>query len=222
MQAVSRVENTVHESSQTLSGGLPSVATGGGAMEHRRQMRGMLALIRAIVRRTSSSATSVHDFVAHLNGRLDTIARVQEILMRDSPQFDLAELLSDEILRQGMCTARIDLPSSSLYVSRPVAASLALAFHELATNAIKFGQLGDPSRRIRIAWRPTGEGDDQTVLTWTERAQPSGHGSPVAPGFGFELIRNTLPYEIGARTRIDVTADGLFCEIIFVSRGGTC
>src|SRR5581483_2087957 len=74
--------------------------------EHRRQVRDLLAVTRAIVRRTAPAYDSVEDFAAHLDGRLDALARVQEILMRVRPDggdgadgadgADLAEVVSGE------------------------------------------------------------------------------------------------------------------------------
>jgi two-component sensor histidine kinase len=192
------------------------------AAEHRRQTRSLVAQIRAIVRRTSAGASSVTDFVAHLNGRLDAIARMQEILMRDTAQeVDLCELLADEFHRQGIDSASVETPSSGLRMDKRVAASMALALHELATNAIKFGQIGMSSRRIRVGWCPSATPGWMT-FTWREDALSPDDTLRKTAGFGFELIRSTLPYEMGARTRIDLDADGLVCEIEFCPRSTHC
>src|SRR5262245_38473317 len=73
-------------------------------LEHRRQARGVMAVIRAMVRRTSQDTESVEDYVAHLEGRLGALSRIQEILLRDlqldeHPRgADLAELVSSAFL----------------------------------------------------------------------------------------------------------------------------
>ena len=69
--------------------------------QHREQVRTLLANFRALVQRTVT--TSVTEYISHLNGRLDVLARVQEILMREPTQpADLAELVVDEFLSQGI------------------------------------------------------------------------------------------------------------------------
>lgn len=178
-------------------------------------MRNLLAQIRAIVQRTHSSSTTVADFAAHLSGRLDALARVQEILMRsaDDPVVDLAELVSEEFLRQGILE-RLNSPELSLLVSRAVAAPLALALHELTTNAIKFGQLEGSDRHVDVSWKALIERPGWAVIEWRE--EPGIGTTPGrADGFGFELIRGMLPYEIGAVTSIGLTPAGLRCRIEF-------
>src|SRR3954470_17266005 len=71
-------------------------------LERRRQVRSVLAIIRALVQRMSTSTVSTEEFAAHLNGRIGAIARVQEILMRPEHELvDLTELVEDELLSQG-------------------------------------------------------------------------------------------------------------------------
>lgn len=190
------------------------------AAEHRRQVRSLLAVIRATVQRGSASASSVQDYVAHLSGRLDALARVQELIMRDPAALvDLRELLADEFLRQGIAAASVEVSNTPLLLRSPVAGALALAVHELTTNAIKFGDLEDSSRRITISWRGSAERPGWQVLEWRELPLPAGTVPATTSGFGFELIRHTLPYEIGASTSISVTLEGLLCRIHFAPRG---
>ena len=188
--------------------------------EHRRQVRSLLGLIRAIVVRTARSSESVSSYVDHLSGRIDALARVQEILMREPASgIDLQELLADELMRQGVDAGSLDVSSRSLMLDSKVAAALAMALHELTTNAIKFGELDNPARRIHVYWTETQDG--WVNLHWREDGSMNHPPSPVS-GFGFELIRRTLPYEIGGRTRIELTPAGLACEITFRPDGVAC
>lgn len=184
--------------------------------EHREQVRNLLSNIRAIVQRTAVVGATLPDYVAHLSGRLDALGRMQEILMREPGEgTDLGELVTDEFLSQGVLES-LDAPSTSLLLERSVAAALVLAVHELVTNAIKFGQLqGDASRKVTVRWSPSEELPDWAVLEWQEQplVPPPLAGQEV--GFGFTLIRNLLPAQIAARTRIDLTARGLFCKVVF-------
>ena len=93
------------------------------------------------------------------------------------------------------------------------AETFALAIHELATNAIKYGALSRPSGRVDVSWRLE-DGSDPTELLfeWRERGGP-----PVAPpqrkGFGSELLERTLAFELKGKTTLAFEPSGLHCTI---------
>jgi len=190
--------------------------------EHRRQIRSLLATIRAVVRRTAFSAESLGSYVGHLSDRLDALARVQEMLMREiGARVDLQELLADELLRQRLHPGNVEVCGPSLLLDSPVAAALALALHELTTNAVKFGQLENPARRVRINWGPHPDREGWSLIQWREDPLAASLPAVDTGGFGFELVRRTLPYEIGAVTTVELTPLGFLCDIGFRADGGT-
>ena len=101
------------------------------------------------------------------------------------------------------------------------ALTLAMVFHELATNAMKHGALSiDDAGRIEIAWQvePTSEGD-RMRLRWLESGGP-----PVTPpsrkGFGSRLIARGLAKELDGEVRLDYEPAGMVCEIIMPAPPG--
>lgn len=186
-----------------------------GSLTRSRHVRGLLATVRAIVQLTAIGQVSVKDYVSHLNGRLGAIARMQQILLRGHDPVDLAELLTDELLSHGVPLAAVDLPEDSLLVDHRVGAAFALVLHELTTNAIKFGSLRTPVPKLAVRWSADGGRDGWASFHWSEEAASPAPQLPLVSGFGFKLIRDMLPEEIGARTRIEVTTGGLACEILF-------
>jgi two-component sensor histidine kinase len=188
--------------------------------EHRRQIRGLLAMIRAIIRRTARSDQSAEEYAGLLEGRLSALARVQDMLMRvPHAGADLMELASAEFLAQGVPEDRVTLVGPSVPLSGNVAASLALALHELTTNAIKFGALSAAQGRVAVTWNEN-ERDGYLRLDWREAGVPILLTVPRTHGFGVELLENTLPYELGARTSIEFAPGGLACVIEFRPRKG--
>jgi two-component sensor histidine kinase len=188
--------------------------------EHRRQIRGLLAMIRAIIRRTARSDQSAEEYAGLLEGRLGALARVQDMLMRvPHAGADLMELASAEFLAQGVPEDRVTLAGPSVPLAGSVAASLALAFHELTTNAIKFGALSAAHGRVTVAWEEI-EQDGFLRLEWRETGVPILLTAPPTNGFGVELLENTLPYELGARTSVELAPGGLACVIEFRPRKG--
>jgi two-component sensor histidine kinase len=188
--------------------------------EHRRQIRGLLAMIRAIIRRTARSDQSAEEYAALLEGRLGALARVQDMLMRvPHASADLMELASAEFLAQGGPEDRVTLTGPSMPLPGNAAASLALALHELTTNAIKFGALSTAQGRVAVAWDEN-ERDGFLRLEWREAGVPILLTAPREHGFGVELLENTLPYELGARTSVEFAPGGVVCVIEFRPRKG--
>ena len=91
--------------------------------------------------------------------------------------------------------------------------SLAIALHELATNAVKYGAFSNEVGTIAIDWAATrGERGERLVLRWVERGGP-----PVTPpthkGFGSWVIERGLAHELGGRVSIDYLPGGVACTI---------
>ena len=110
--------------------------------------------------------------------------------------------------------AQVRGPAVSL--SLRAAESLGLAFHELATNALKFGSPGLPGRPLRVTWRvepwhaPPGRA---LALTWKE-PPPGPARRPRKEGLGTEILLRRLPYELGGRSALDFAPDGLAFELV--------
>ena len=183
-------------------------------LQHR--VRNTLGVVRSIARRSAETSTSVEEYASHLDGRLNALARIQAMVNR-GPEggFDLEYLIVEELLgynaREG----------DQLRVSGPpvrflpkAAETLALALHELATNAIKYGALSQPAGRVDVSWRlDDGDGTTRLIFDWRERGGP-----PVTPpkrkGFGIELLERTLAFELKGKTTLTFNPSGLHCTIL--------
>jgi two-component sensor histidine kinase len=93
------------------------------------------------------------------------------------------------------------------------ALSLGMGFHELATNAAKYGALSVPHGKIEVKWTQLSAANGGGIrLTWRER-----NGPPVFPprqrGFESRLIEHALTYELNAKSDLDYAIDGLRFEI---------
>jgi two-component system, chemotaxis family, CheB/CheR fusion protein len=182
-------------------------------LQHR--VRNTLGVVRSIARRSAQSSSTVEEYAAHLDGRLNAFARTQALVTRDPEAgVDLEYLVVEELsayhAREGE-QVRVDGPRVRLQ-PKP-AESFALAIHELATNAIKYGALSEPSGRVDINWR-IANGDNRPVLMfeWREKGGP-----PVFPpkrnGFGTEMLERTLAFEFKGRTELAYDPSGVHCII---------
>ncbi|MCK1366003.1 PAS domain-containing protein [Bradyrhizobium sp. 4] len=182
-------------------------------LQHR--VRNTLGVVRSIARRTADTSSTVEEFASHLDGRLNAFARTQALVTRDPEGgVDLEYLAVEELLaynaREG---EQVRVSGPTVRFHSKAAETFALAIHELATNALKYGALSRPTGRIEISWRiEQGTEPAELVFEWRERGGP-----PVAPpphkGFGTELLERTLAFEFKGQTTMAFNPRGLECTI---------
>lgn len=178
-------------------------------LQHR--VRNTIAVVRSIARRTADRSENVEEMISHFEGRLNAFARIQAAVTRNTEgSVDLKSIVEDELVavaaREG---GNLKIKGPDLLLRPRVAESISLAIHELATNAIKYGALAASNGRIRVSWKLARKASG-TVLNfeWTE----SGLDTPPAishEGFGHEMLLRSLPYDLGAETRLEFSADGM-------------
>jgi two-component sensor histidine kinase len=177
-----------------------------GELDHR--VRNFLSMVESVIRQTES--TSVGDYRSKLLGRLTALYSHSQLTSsyRHAPK--LAELLeralhphvgnADQVVGMG---PDVDLEPS-------LALALHLVFHELATNAKKYGALSSPLGRVRIVWklRDLPDAPRKLAILWTEQGGPKVK-RPRHRGFGSRLIRTALDgYGVA---RLDFHSSGLAC-----------
>jgi PAS domain S-box-containing protein len=118
-------------------------------------------------------------------------------------QQELSPYSRDEEMRTG-----IDGPSVML--NSDVAQSMAVALHELATNAAKYGALSVEKGKVRVEWSRAADG--RVVLRWIEAGGPA-VSPPTRKGFGTHVMEKMIRGHVGGDVRLDWRAEGLRCEI---------
>jgi two-component sensor histidine kinase len=92
-----------------------------------------------------------------------------------------------------------------------MAQAIAVALHELATNAAKYGALSVAEGQVRVEWSRATAG--QLVLRWTEVGGPPVN-PPTRRGFGFIVMENMIRDGMKGRVQLDWHGEGLECEIV--------
>jgi PAS domain S-box-containing protein len=184
-------------------------------LQHR--VRNTLAVVRAIASSTGSSSDTVEGFAAHLSGRLNALARTQMVLTRSPGSgIDLEGLVREELLAQAARVGQIEVEGPEVRLSPKASEVLALAIHELATNAVKYGALRAPDGRVSVRWAtPRDAGETWLDLVWQESGVQVATGAPRREGFGTELIEARVPYELNGRGTLIFRPGGVCCEISF-------
>jgi two-component system CheB/CheR fusion protein len=189
--------------------------------EFRRQLRSLFAILRAIVRRSAIGESSKSDYAAYLEGRIGTLARVQDMLMRaPGDGIDLEELVHGELLAQAAPASRYRALGPDTRIGREAAMPLALAIHELTLNALLHGALAEPAGELEVRWdHEDRDGQKRLRLLWIERGSSKQGHPPTDNGFGLELLEKTLPYELDACTRVEWHEHGTQVEILLPATG---
>jgi two-component system CheB/CheR fusion protein len=182
-------------------------------LQHR--VRNTLSVVRSIARRSAETSTSVEEYASHLDGRLNAFARTQAVVTRDPESgVDLEYLIVEELLvynvREG---EQLRISGPTMRLQPKAAETFALAIHELATNAIKYGALSQPAGRINISWRVENAAEAaQLIFDWREKGGPTVM-PPKRKGFGSELLERTIAFELKGKTTLAFDPAGFSCTI---------
>ncbi|CAL74442.1 conserved hypothetical protein; putative membrane protein [Bradyrhizobium sp. ORS 278] len=142
-----------------------------------------------------------------IDQRIRALATADDLIARaDGQGCDLKDLLMSELGPYGH--VRFELNGDSLFLPAKLAVSLALIFHELATNAGKYGAFASPRGFLQVSWTMQ---DDRLKLTWDEAEGPA-LGEIGKPGFGTKLLKAALS-SFDGRTETTYLATGIHCTM---------
>jgi two-component sensor histidine kinase len=196
----------------------PPYAPAAVAEELRHRVRNVLAVVRSLIARSAETSDTVQDLAAHLDGRIAAVTRVQSVLMRNPRAgVDLEDLIRDELLAQSADDERVKIEGPRISLPAKAAELLTLAIHELATNALKFGALSQASGNLQVTWRLEGTRTSagRLELVWLESGVRVASSAPRREGFGTNLLKRRLPYELAGKAEIEFRPGGLVCQIAF-------
>ncbi|HEX3754679.1 MAG TPA: HWE histidine kinase domain-containing protein [Rhizomicrobium sp.] len=204
----------IMETERRLKEALVEQETLASEMTHR--VKNILTIVDGLLRVSAKSAANPGELVRALSGRLQALAAAQALAHdgRRGPNqasgSDLRQLLVDILspYAPGKCDEdkRIVLTGPKTVVGENAGQSLALVFHELATNAVKYGALSEGGGEVAVSWMA----DSKDVhLTWTERGGPAVVGAPGRTGFGSKLINDTLARRLGGVIDLAWRPEGL-------------
>ena len=184
------------------------------AREVDHRARNALALVQSIVRLTR--AETIKSYTAAVDGRIGALSRAHTLLAQSRWQgADLARLVDEELAPYRTSEGdRIAASGPDVSLEPRTAQTLALALHELSTNAAKYGALSVMSGRVKLTWELRSE---QLVLQWVESDGPATL-PPASPGFGIRVISASIERQLEGEARFDWHPEGLHCSLA-VPRG---
>lgn len=192
-------------------------------LQHRT--RNLIAVVRSLSDDTARRASSMAAYQEQFGERLAALSRVQGLLSQASSgsKVTFEEVLRSELFAFGAIShdrddGRVTLAGPKhVLLPADTVQIMALALHELATNAIKHGALSAATGRLSVAWLMENGPDGGTSLRleWRESGVvlPAADTRATKDGYGRELIERALPYQLAAKTSYVFTDDGLRCVI---------
>lgn len=176
-------------------------------LDHR--VKNTLAVVQGIAR--GSFRKTDRGDVQRFERRLIALSRAHDLLVRSAwSTASLGEVLGGTLQALGI-EDRVEARGPDVALAAKSVVAYGLAFHELATNALKHGSLSNDVGRVLVDWELVGSKHDLIHLTWRELDGPP-VSSPKQADFGSTLIKRALFAELGEQIDLRFEPDGLVCE----------
>ena len=187
------------------------------AHELQHRVKNMLAAVRSLLIQTARQSADLEGFLAGFTGRIDALARVQEVMGRTVASIaDFEEVVSEELLvHGGRLGENVSVEGPKVNLGRAAAATVAMVMHELASNSVKFGALASQNGSITVSWSI--EESDPLPLMKIDWAETGLDTVPdmSAGGFGRQLIEKAAPHQLNGDASLDFGDDALRCCLKF-------
>jgi two-component sensor histidine kinase len=168
--------------------------------------------VDSIAAQTVRSVSSLQDFQGIFHGRLSALAHSHgQWLDGDIQTTSLHDVLAEVSENCGVDRQRITLEGPLVAIKPTQTFALNLTFHELCTNAIKYGAISTDEGHIDVAWSIT---DGQVQLAWRETSGPE-VVPPSSKSFGLRLIETLCPFELEGAAEVRFEPTGLQCTLRF-------
>jgi PAS domain S-box-containing protein len=180
-------------------------------LDHR--VKNVLATVAMVAQRTRERSHSMDQFLQVFDGRIHAMANAQALLSRSHWQ----GVSLEDLINNSLAPFRVDAPSvkvegPAVLLSADAVQPIAIALHELATNASKYGALTMAEGSISVVWHWAEGAKPDLLLDWIETGGPP-VTAPAEVGYGTGAIRNLIPYELEGSVDLAYDVDGVRCRI---------
>jgi PAS domain S-box-containing protein len=176
-------------------------------VDHRA--RNVVAVVQSIMRLTR--ADSIDDYIGALDGRIGALSNAHRLLAGSRWEgADLTRLVEEEFAPyRASGNERVKSRGPNVLLPPATAQTIALALHELATNAAKYGALSVDPGYVELTWQTE---PGKLELVWTESGGPQ-IGPPDRRGYGSRAIVAGIERQLGGLVNFDWQASGLRCTL---------
>ena len=178
--------------------------------ELNHRVKNTLATVQSIAMQTARSHADPATFAEGFQARLLALSHTHDLLTRSHWEgADLGSILQHETEAHGSC--RVSVTGPPVPLPPAAALSLGMVFHELATNAAKYGALSTPEGRIMVDWAVANQANPRLELTWREVGGPPAT-PPSRRGFGSRLIERNVRHDLAGDVKLDYSGEGLIAD----------
>jgi PAS domain S-box-containing protein len=184
-------------------------------VDHRA--RNVIAVVQSILRLTR--AQNIEDYITAINGRIRALSIAHKLLAGSRwDGADLGRLVAEEVAPyQAGGVERIAISGPVLMLPPATAQSIALALHELVTNAAKYGALSSDAGRVGISWQLQ---EGRLELQWVETGGPTVR-PPSCGGYGMRVVKAGIEGQLGGVVEFVWRPEGLICKLTVSHDDGT-
>lgn len=190
------------------------------ARELGHRIKNMFAVIASMITLSARGNPAVQGFARTVRERIEALGRAQDLVnaTRSGEHWEQATRSLHELVATLLAPyqrdlgeeERITVSGCDQQVGANAATALALALHEFATNAVKYGALSTAEGRILVTCH---DQDGVIEIVWQERGGPPIEGPPAREGFGTLLARRSLSGELAGKVAAEWAREGLVIRI---------
>lgn len=185
--------------------------------ELNHRVKNTLAIVQSLALQTHRNTDNPIAFMEALNARVRALAKAHDLLTENSWE---GALLKDVIGRtlepyanEATVNRRIEIAGPPLRLNPEAAVVLNIAFHELVTNAAKYGALSAQGGAVSVTWDMDESNKPARIgIEWRETGGPAVQ-PPTRRGFGSHVLEAGLAHELDGKVTMDFQPDGLVCRM---------
>ncbi|MEO3388030.1 HWE histidine kinase domain-containing protein [Mesorhizobium sp. CAU 1741] len=177
--------------------------------ELNHRVKNILAVIKSLVNHPTEDGETLKGYVETLRGRIQALSLAHDQVIRGGGGGSLSDLLEAELIPYRTGQSSIGFEGPAIWMDARAFSIMALALHELATNAAKYGALAQAGGELLVSWSVDAVGDCH--IRWSETTKTKVM-PPKRRGFGSTLIERSVPYDLGGDSRIEYRPSGVLAQ----------
>lgn len=177
------------------------------AREVDHRAKNALAVVQSLVRLTR--AKTVQEFTEAVSGRIEALARAHSLLSQGNWSGVLLSQIAEDELAVAAKGSDVTIKGNGVRLTPDAVQPVSMLFHELATNAFKYGALRTPEGGVKVEWKVSGK---QLIIEWIEEGEHPVE-APDSSGFGSRMMKQVVTKQLEGTLDYDWRPEGLHATI---------
>lgn len=175
------------------------------------RVKNTLSVVQALANQSLREPATRDEALEAFGGRILALSRANDAILKESWTTATLRSVAESVLLPSMGGPRLAIEGSERRMPASGALAFAMALHELAVNATRFGAWSVPDGRVSLGWAEGDDGTGRLVVTWRELGGPS-TTPPERKGFGLRLIEQSLRSAFGRDVTLAFDPPGFMCR----------